>query len=47
MRQNGLNETEGRLFSNLADAYIKLSSQNINGKLKLEGIFIDFLANDA
>lgn len=47
MRQNGLNETEGRIFSKLSDAYIKLSSQNINGKLKLEGIFIDFLAKDA
>jgi hypothetical protein len=47
MRKNGLNKTEGRLFSKLSDAYIKLSSQNINGKLKLEGIFIDFLAKDA
>ncbi len=43
MRQNGLNEAEGYLFGKLSDAYIKLSSQNINGKLKLEGIFIDFL----
>lgn len=47
MRKNGLNETEGRLFSKLSDAYIKLSSQNVNGKLKLEGIFIDYLAKNA
>lgn len=46
MRKNGLNETEGRLFSKLSDAYIKLSSQNVNGKLKLEGIFIDYLAKN-
>jgi DNA polymerase III delta prime subunit len=47
MRQNGLNKAEGHLFKKLSDAYIKLSSQNINGKLKLEGIFIEYLAKDA
>ncbi len=47
MRQNGLNEAEGHLFSKLSDAYIKLSSQNVNDKLKLEAIFIDYLAKNA
>jgi len=47
MRLKGLNKTEEHLYKDLASAFIKISSSNINPKIKLEEVYLKFLQKNA